>query len=59
MHLVPCYKKSNNEIGLYDTLNDIFYTNGFSGTPFTKGPDINNNTHWVKTQRVYFKTSNI
>ena len=27
INLVPCYKKSNNEVGLYDTVNGSFYSN--------------------------------
>lgn len=37
--LYACYRKSDDEIGLYDVDNDIFYTNDGSGT-FTKGADI-------------------
>lgn len=37
--LVPCYRKSNNEIGLYDLVNSYFYTNDGTGT-FSKGPDV-------------------
>ena len=37
--LVPCYRKSDNEIGMYDIINDIFYTNQGTGT-FTKGDDV-------------------
>ena len=36
---VPCYRKSDNVIGLYDAVNNILYTNAGSGT-FTKGGDI-------------------
>lgn len=37
-NLVPCYRKSNNEIGLYDTVSNTFYTNSGTGT-FEKGND--------------------
>lgn len=37
---VPCYRKSDNEIGMYDVVNNVFYTNAGTGT-FTKGPDVN------------------
>lgn len=37
-NLVPCYRKSDNVIGLYDLVNNQFYTNSWSGT-FTKGTD--------------------
>ena len=38
--LVPCYRKSDNVIGAYDTVTDTFYTNAGTGT-FTKGNDVN------------------
>lgn len=37
--LVPCYRKADNVIGMYDIVNDVFYTNAGSGT-FTKGQDV-------------------
>ena len=33
--LVPCYRKSDNVVGMYDLVNDVFYTNQGSGS-FTK-----------------------
>ena len=39
LDLVPCYRKSDNEIGMYDLVYDTFYTNQGSGT-FTKGSDV-------------------
>ena len=38
--LVPCYRKSDSVIGMYDVVNDVFYTNAGSWT-FTKWPDVN------------------
>ena len=38
-YLVPCYRKSDNEIGLYDVINKHFYTNLGTGE-FTKGRNI-------------------
>ena len=38
---VPCYRKADNAIGLYDTVNDVFYTNAGTGT-FLKGDDMPN-----------------
>ena len=38
--LVPCYRRSDNVIGLYDKANNVFYTNQGTGT-FTKGKDVN------------------
>lgn len=35
----PCYRKADGEIGLYDTVNDVFYTNIGTGT-FGKGADV-------------------
>jgi len=37
--LVPCYRKSDDEIGMYDKANGVFYTNDGTGT-FTKGPNV-------------------
>ena len=37
--LVPCYRKSDSVIWLYDLINDVFYTNSWTGT-FTKWPDV-------------------
>lgn len=39
-NLVPCYRKSDGEIWMYDTVTDTFYTNSWTGT-FTKWPDVN------------------
>ena len=38
---VPCYRKSDSVIGLYDVVNNVFYTNRGSGT-FDKGGNIDN-----------------
>ena len=37
--LIPCYRISDNVIGLYDIVNDVFYTNSGTGT-FSKGADV-------------------
>ena len=34
---IPCYRNSDNEVGLYDLVNDIFYANAGTGS-FTYGP---------------------
>lgn len=39
MNLIPCYRKSDNEVGLYDLVNDVFYTNQGTGE-FAKGADV-------------------
>ena len=36
---IPCYRKSDDVIGMYDVVNGVFYTNAGTGT-FTKGNDI-------------------
>lgn len=38
-HYIPCYRKSDNVIGVYDTIAGIFLTNGGEGT-FGKGNDV-------------------
>lgn len=39
MKLIPCYRNSDTVIGMYDIVNDIFYTNAGTGT-FLKGNDV-------------------
>lgn len=39
LKLVPCYRKSDNEIGMYDMFSGNFYTNAGTGK-FSKGNDI-------------------
>ena len=36
---IPCYRNSDNEVGLYDIVNDIFYVNQGTGA-FTYGKEI-------------------
>ena len=36
---IPCYRKSDDVIGMYDIVTQTFYTNAGSGT-FTKGQDV-------------------
>ena len=36
---VPCYRKSDTVIGMYDLVGKTFYTNGGTGT-FSKGSDV-------------------
>lgn len=40
LNLVPCYRKSDSVVGMYDTVNGAFYTNQGTGS-FIKGPDTN------------------
>lgn len=44
-NLIPVYRKSDSKPGLYDTVNDIFYTNQGSGEfvvgdPVVPAPDF-------------------
>jgi len=39
LDLIPCYRKADGVIGMYDTVNEVFYTNNGSGT-FEKGADV-------------------
>lgn len=36
---IPCYRKTDNVIGLYEQVNQVFYTNNGKGA-FERGPDI-------------------
>lgn len=38
--LVPCYRKADGEIGMYDLINGAFYTNYNTVGYFTKGDDV-------------------
>lgn len=38
-NLIPCYRKSDDVIGMYDTVTDTFYTNAGTGV-FTKGGNV-------------------
>lgn len=38
-NLIPCYRISDNIIGMYDMVTETFYTNAGTGT-FTKGADV-------------------
>lgn len=38
---IPCYRNSDNEVGLYDLVNNVFYTNQGTGV-FTYGSKIPN-----------------
>lgn len=39
LDFLPCYRKSDGEIGMYDTVSKTFYTNAGTGT-FLKGADV-------------------
>ena len=45
---VPCYRKSDNIVGLYDLVNGVFYTNAGTGN-FAKGKNSNAHTDVVIT----------
>ena len=36
---IPCYRKADNVVGMYDLVNRVFYTNAGTGE-FIKGPDV-------------------
>lgn len=38
-YFVPCYRKSDNEVGVYDLVDRVFYTNQGTGT-FTAGQPV-------------------
>lgn len=39
VNLIPCYRKSDNEVGMYDLINNVFYINQGSGQ-FTYGSEV-------------------
>lgn len=40
MELVPCYRKNDSVIGMYERVTGVFYTNAGSFGTFTKGADV-------------------
>ena len=54
-NFVPCYRKSDNKPGLYDVVNNIFYTNSGSGD-FTIGTNMP--ACPVGTMPMYFNGTN-
>lgn len=50
---IPCYRNSDNEVGLYDLVNDVFYTNQGTGS-FTYGQAISDtiNEDYLKDTNV-------
>ena len=55
--LIPCYRKSDGIIGLYDVAEGKFYTNEGSGN-FAKGPDMEIGEGWLKG-KVYLKINGV
>ena len=51
--LIPCYRKNDNAIGLYDKVNDVFYANAGTGT-FTYGAETQETI-----DESYFKDINV
>lgn len=41
-HFIPCYRISDRVAGMYDIVNDVFYTNAGTGE-FLVGPDVHYN----------------
>jgi len=38
--LIPCYRKSDNKVGMYDRVNNTFYINKGNAGDFRKGADL-------------------
>ena len=50
-NFIPCYRKSDNEPGMYDTVSKTFFTNSGTGT-FLVGNDVNySNTNLLEVRR--------
>lgn len=39
-NFIPCYRKSDSKPGMYDLVNNVFYTNSATGADFTTGPAV-------------------
>ena len=44
-YMIPCYRKVDSVIWMYDIINDVFYTNSWTGT-FSKWSDVNVTYKW-------------
>lgn len=53
---VPCYRKNDTEIWLYDLVNDVFYTNQWSWI-FTKWADVN--LPYKEIKKVYLGSTQV
>lgn len=58
VNLVPCYRKSDNVVGMYDTVNNKFYTNKGTGD-FDKGITIPSPNIPLEIESVGNKTDNL
>lgn len=55
-NFIPCVQNSNNEVGLYDLVNNKFYGNSGSGN-FTSGPSVSIKSYPItlKQYKIYSK----
>ena len=51
-NFLPCYRRSDGVVGMYDTVGGVFYTNSGTGS-FTKGPDIGKNNTSTQSSSIY------
>ena len=51
LDLIPCYRKYDNTIGLYDIINNTFYVNAGTGN-FTKGNDVYNSYLGIELNKI-------
>ena len=56
-NLIPCYRKSDDVIGLYDTVTGTFYTNDGTGT-FGKGNDADGITSLITSETPLITNAN-
>lgn len=55
-HLIPCYRISDRKPGMYDIVNDVFYTNAGTGE-FLVGPDVHYNIPFEYQQVEYLEST--
>lgn len=57
---IPCYRKANNEIGMYDLVSETFFTNAGTGT-FIKGNDVGGSGYESEENEIVLlkKTNNL
>jgi len=56
-NMIPCYRRSDLKPGMYDTVNNVFYTNSGSGE-FILGPVVEESSRQLEYNQVYTSYEN-
>ncbi|MEE3344408.1 MAG: hypothetical protein VZS44_09980 [Bacilli bacterium] len=56
-NMIPCYRNSDNEVGMYDLVNNVFYTNQGTGS-FTYGSIVGEQQYEINLGKNLFDKNN-